>query len=138
MAANIQPIFTLTPNIGTARLVAANTASDGSGTITTVFTAGENGSRLDKITFINSQATAAASSAMVGHVFISIDNGSTWKHYNEIVIATVTRSTTVIGARVQMITGGLILKTGYLVGVTISVYASAADQTDVIAEGGNY
>ena len=47
---NTSPIFTLVPNVGFARLAAANTARDGSGTVTTIFTAGTEGSLLNKIT----------------------------------------------------------------------------------------
>ena len=53
MPANIAPIFVLTPNIGFGRITAANTTSDGSGALITIFTAGANGSRLDFISIIN-------------------------------------------------------------------------------------
>lgn len=133
------PQFTTTPNVGFARLTAANTTSDGSGTIATVFTTPSTGSRVDRVTFTNSQATAAASSAMVGKVFISDTAGANYRMYQEVVIVTITRSTTVIGARNQItFPGGLILKSGQLIGVTQSVYASAADQQDVVAEGGDF
>lgn len=54
MAANVQPIFTKTPNESHALCTAANTASDGSGNITTptsylVWTAGADGAFLDEV-----------------------------------------------------------------------------------------
>ena len=61
MPPNTTPIFTLTPNIGLASVAAANTASDGSGTLVTLFTAGVNGSRLNSIICRNAQASPAAS-----------------------------------------------------------------------------
>lgn len=49
MAANTIPIFPVTPNVSWGNLAAANTAKDGTGTVTTVFTAGTNGSKIDQI-----------------------------------------------------------------------------------------
>lgn len=139
MAANTSPIFPISPNIGFARLAAANTASDGSGTLATLFTAGSEGSRVDYITWINSQATAAASTAMVGRVFLTDTSGNNPRLIAEIAIATATRSTTVIGAT-QTITfqGGLVLDSGQLIKVCQSAYAGAQDQFDVIARGADY
>jgi len=139
MAANTSPIFTLTPNIGFARGVAANTASDGSGTIYTVFTAGADGSRLDRITARNSQITAAASTAMVIRVYISDTAGANYRLYAEQAMATATRSTTAVGATTTFnFIGGLILASGQLVAVSQSAYAGAQDQMDYIAEGGDF
>jgi len=139
MPANTSPIFTLTPNTSTVALAAANTASDGSGVITTLFTAGANGSRVERVTFINSQLAAAVSTANVGKVFISHDAGVTWFLYAEIAIPAVTRSTSAIGARQQIVfSNGLILETGHLLGATIAVYAGVQDRTNVNAEGGDY
>lgn len=139
MTANTVPIFTLTPNTARLRLSAANTARDGSGTIGTAFTAGSNGSRVDRITFTSAQATAAANSAMVGRVFVSDTSGANYRLYQEIVISAVTASNTVVGARSQIVfPGGLMLLSGQLVGAIISVYAGAQDQIDVVTEGGDY
>ena len=52
MPANTSPIFPLTPNIAFARLTAANAATDGTGTVATVFTAGPDGARLDTISLV--------------------------------------------------------------------------------------
>jgi hypothetical protein len=121
------------------RIAAANTASDGSGTINTCFTAGTNGSRVDSIIFTNSQTTAAASSAMVGKVFVTDTSGLNPMLLVEIALPTITRSTTVIGqSQTISFANGLILKSGQLLRATISVYAGAQDQTDVIARGGDY
>lgn len=49
MVANTSPIFALTPQIGLATITAANTATDGTGTVNTVFTASTDGSRVDFI-----------------------------------------------------------------------------------------
>lgn len=139
MAANTTPIFPLTPNIGFARLSAANTARDGSGSITTVFTAGANGSRVDQIIWTSAQATAAANSAMVGRIFVTDTSGTNPRLIGELAISAVTASNTAIGAQqIYTFVGGLVLASGQLIKVCQSVYASAADQMDVIAKGADY
>jgi hypothetical protein len=139
MAANVQPIFTLTPNAATANIAAANTARDGSGTLVTLFTAGTNGSRIDFIVFTSSQATAGASSARVQRVFLTDTSGLNPRLISEIVLPAVTASTTAIGATATItFTNGLVIKSGQIVKVAQSVYVSAADNTDVLARGGDY
>lgn len=139
MAANTAPIFVLTPNIGLGRLAAANTARDGSGTITTVFTAGADGSRIETITFNSAQAAAAASTAMVGRIFISDTAGTNHRLLQEIAIPTATPSLTAVGATVTMVfPGGLTIPSGTILSATISVYAGVQDQFDVIVRGGDY
>jgi len=139
MAANTQPIFTLTPNAATATIVAANTARDGSGTLVTLFTAGTNGSRLDFVVFTSSQTTAGASSARVQRIFLTDNTGANPRLIAEVVLPAVTASATAIGATATVtFTNGLVIASGQIVKVTQSVYASAADNTDCLARGGNY
>lgn len=75
MAMNTTPIFTLTPNIGFANLVAANanTALDGTGTVSTCYTAGANGSFVTNL-IVKSSTTTATSTA--GTLRVWINNGS--------------------------------------------------------------
>lgn len=84
MAANTSPIFTATSNISAATISAANTKSDGSGTIGTdifkAFTAdATNGSYVSNIRFsLTASVAATASTATVLRVFISnITSGAT-------------------------------------------------------------
>lgn len=139
MPANINPIFTLNGNFTIARIAAANTASDGSGALVTVVTAGSNGSRVDGIRFRNSQTTAAASSAMVHRVFLTDTAGANPRLIAEVATATATRSTTAVGAT-SIITFDqpVIMKSGQIMSVCQSVYASAADQFDAIPYAGDY
>lgn len=139
MPANTNPIFTLTPNVQLVSSAAANTASDGSGTLITIFTAGANGSLLESITFRNAQATAALSSAMVGKVFVTDTAGANPRLIDEVAIAAATRSVSVVGASsVINFLNGLPLASGQLVKVTTSVYAGAQDLVHVTAKGGDY
>lgn len=71
MTANTQPIFTLTPHVSWGAITTANTAMDGTGTVTTIFTAGTNGSYISKI-IIKFQGS---STATVVRFFVN--NGST-------------------------------------------------------------
>jgi hypothetical protein len=139
MAANTTPIFILNGNFTPGRIAAANTASDGSGALVTTVTAGSNGTRVDGVRFRNSQTTAAASSAMVHRIFLSDTGGANFKLIGEVVTATATRSTTVIGATsIYTFDQPIIMKSGSLMSVCQSVYASAADQFDACAFAGDY
>jgi hypothetical protein len=72
MTANTAPIFTLTPNaVISPAVTAANTATDGTGNTTTIFTGGANGSMLRGIVF---KATGT-NAATVARIFLN--NGST-------------------------------------------------------------
>lgn len=139
MPANTQPIFILTPSIGMVRITTGNTASDGTGTLFTAFTAGTNNSRVESVTFINSQTTMAASTAMVGKVFITDTSGLNPMLLQEITMPTITRTTAVIGQTQTIFFGtGLLLKSGQLVKVVTSIYNGPQDQVDVIVRGGDY
>lgn len=49
MPANVNPIFPITPKIGSGKVLTANTATDGTGTTVEVFVAGANGAKIDQI-----------------------------------------------------------------------------------------
>lgn len=139
MPANTAPIFTLTPNIGLASVNAANTASDGSGTLVTLFTAGLNGSRVERIRYSNSQNAAAASSAMVIRFFLTDNAGANPKLLAEVSLGTATRTVSVVGASgIYTFTNGLVIPSGALIKVIQSVYAGVQDLMHYIAEGGDY
>lgn len=139
MAANQKPIFILTGNFTPGRIAAANTASDGSGTLVTIVTAGTDGTRVDGVRFRNSQATAAASSNMVHRVFLTDTGGANPRLVGEVATATATRSATAIGAT-SIITFDqpIIMLSGQLLRVCQSVYVGVQDQFDAVAYAGNY
>lgn len=139
MAANTIPIFTKQGNFTPARIAAANTAADGSGTLVTLVTAVTDGTRVDGVRFINSQATAAASGAKVLRIFLTDTGGINPRLIGEVAMAAATRSTTVIGATsIYTFDQAIIMKSGQLISVCMSVYAGAQDQTDAIAYAGDY
>lgn len=139
MAVNISPIFIRQGNSIPARIAAANTASDGSGTLVTLITAGTDGTRVDGVRFRNSQATAAASSAMVHRVFLSDTSGANPRLIGEVATAAATRSTIAVGAT-SIITFDqpIIMRSGQVMSVCQSVYAGVQDQFDAIEFAGDY
>ena len=139
MASNTQPIFIKQGNTLSARIAAANTASDGSGTLVTMVTAAVDGTRVDGVRFRNSQATAAASSAMVHRIFLSDTTGANFRLIGEVVTATATRSTTVIGATsIYTFDQPVIMLSGQVMSVAQSVYAGVQDQFDAMPYAGDY
>lgn len=135
MAANTTPIFTLTPNCPVVTMSTANTARDGSGSLTTLFTAGSNGSLLSKITFTQSATAVGASTACVCRIFVTDTSGANPTLRGEVAVAAVTSSNSAIGATGTFtFTDGLVLKSGQIVKVTTSVSQNIA----VVGEGGDY
>jgi len=140
MPPNKEPVFALTPNCPTASLgTTPNTASDGSGTLIDLFTAGANGSRVDEIRFINAQAAPALSSAMLGKMFITDSAGANPRYHDEVAIAAATRAAGTVGAKQTIaFPGGLHLAAGQKIKVCQSVYAGVQDLMHATARGGDF
>ena len=139
MAANTTPIFIKQGNLSPARLTGANTTSDASTTtnLVTVVTATTDGTRIDGVRFRNSQATAAASSAMVHRIFWY--NGTNYRLMGEVATAAATRSVSAVGATsIYSFDQPILLKTGESLLVGQSVYAGAQDQFDACPFSGDY
>jgi sugar lactone lactonase YvrE len=142
MAANINPIFVLTPNVGTATVTTANTTRDLSSTTNAalLFTAGTDGSRVDTITFVHSSASQTqASVAAVGRIWITTSAaGANPRLLSEVALPVATPSATAAGQS-QTITfaNGLFLASGQFLWCAISA-TQTSGQYDVIARGGNY
>jgi hypothetical protein len=137
MPANTAPIFTLTPDVqwGTTALTTANTAKDGTGTVLTVFTAGANGSYVQRIRF----RPAGTNVQTVARVFIN--NGSTNATaannilWDEITIAATSISETTAQSTFE-IPLNYALPAGYVLNVTIGTTIAAGLYVSVI--GGDY
>lgn len=136
---NTIPVFTIKGNMLPVIIAAANTASDGSGTLVTALTAGANGSRVDGFKVTNGQATAAGSSAMVVRAFVTDAAGANPRLVGEVALVAATRSVSAIGATNTLIfSPALILETGQQLKVAQSVYAGVQDLNSVIVYGGDY
>ena len=138
MAANITPIFVLAGNIKPARIAAANTAADGSGTLVTLITAGASGSRVDGVRF-RSTAVFATSTANVHRIFLSDTAGTNDRLIGEVATATATRSITAVGATsIFTFDQPIIMLSGQIMSVVQSRFDSVADQFDACPFAGDY
>ena len=100
--------FVATPKVGLATISTANTSLTGSGTIGTVFSAGANGSRIERCVV---KATGTTTSGMVR---LFIHNGTASTLLTEIPVAPVTPSGTLPAFETTMVfDGGLVIPTGY-------------------------
>lgn len=131
------PKFTDTPVLASVHVAAANLASDGSGTLVTLFTVPTGGMLLQSVTAINAQATQAASSAMLIKIFASDTGGANPRAIEEFTLAAATRAATVLGATATK-TMNYTAKAGQIIYVTQSIYAGVADQNSITLRGGEF
>jgi hypothetical protein len=135
MAANTTPIFPLTPAIGWANLVTANTAKDGTGTVGTIFTAGANGGI---VATLKARATGT-NTASVLRIFIN--NGSTNATpannslYMELSLPGTTLTEVAAQNDLELLLN-LPLPAGYKLNAVIGTTVAASWQ--ITAVGGNY
>lgn len=151
MAANIDPIYTLVPNVGTTRITAQQATSgrsDGGGTIATdiflAFTAGSNGSFVRDIK-IKPAATAAATAttATAIRVYISTQgSGATTsantKLVDEVAVPSVTAASTTTPVPTFSVPLNFAIPSGtfILVGSGAAIAANTEFHVEVI--GGDY
>ena len=129
MATN--PAFISNARIGRASLSAANTATDGTGTITDLITGVAAGTRVLEIV---TQGTATTVAALVN---LFLWDGTNWDLFDQVTIAAATGSNTVKGNRVSTTYQNLVLPNSTAkLGCTISV-APTSGTVRVIALGGD-
>ena len=121
------PQFSNAIQNGKASISVANTGRDGSGTIVDFFTAGERGSRVDKIKVIAPNTTTA------GIVRIYIHNGTAYFLWKEVLVSAITVSATVAGF-VSEIVADCVLQRGWKMGAA----PHNAEGFVVHAEGGDF
>lgn len=138
MAANKEPIYTRTPQIewGAAAITAANTAKDGTGTVTTVFTAdATEGSFVERVRF----RAAGSNVATVGRIFIN-NGASNATPANNILFAEITLPITTLSEVSALpefeVPLNLGLPPGYKVNVVLGTAVAAGYY--VSAVGGKY
>ena len=137
MPANTQPIFTLTPDVswGASALTTANTAKDGTGTVLTVFTAGANGSYIQRLR-VRPSGTAVQT---VLRLFINNGGANSTPANNilfdEITIPATTVSETTAQSSFE-IPLNFAIQAGYKLNVTIGTSVAAGLYVSVI--GGDY
>jgi hypothetical protein len=125
------PAFISTPRIGRCSLSTANTATDGTGTITDLITGVAAGTR---VLSINVQGTATTVAALVN---IFLYDGTNYDLFDQFTISATTGSTTVKGYRLVTAYTDLVLpSTSHKLGATISV-APSSGTVRVAAFGGD-
>jgi hypothetical protein len=139
MPANTAPIFTLTPEVSwTTNMTVANTGNLSAGTSYAVFTAGANGSYVQKIRFRH-QSTNTNNVATMARVFIN--NGSSTGTaanntiWDEITIAANTASQIAASTNYELPLN-FALPAGYIIYCTLGTAVVAGIQATVI--GGDY
>lgn len=88
----LDPVFPKTPQFAVATVTAANTNNDGTGEITTLLTAGDEGSLITNL-HCNRGGTSTATQV---RLFISLNNGTTWKLLDVRLLAAYTVSPTTL------------------------------------------
>ena len=137
MPANTSPIFSLTPvtQWGTTAITTANTAKDGTGTVLLVYTAGTNGSYVQRVRF----RPSGTSVQTVARLFIN--NGSTNATaannilFDEITLSAITISETAAQPSFE-IPMNFALPAGYKLNITIGTTVAAGWYVSAI--GGDY
>ncbi len=134
MSANINPIFTLSANLGVGVPSGANTGRDGTGTLTTVLTAGNNGTMVERVTGLAQTTTTAGMVRL-----FTVDPSSNKYLYEELLTTAVTPSGTAVAATVQSskITPStpLVIPSGWALKGTIN---NASETWNIFAEGGDF
>lgn len=127
MATN--PSFLSTARIGRASLSIANTATDGTGTITDLLVGVAAGTR---VLSINVQGTATTVASLVN---LFVNDGTSWKLYDQVTVSATTGSTTAKGYRLVTPYTDLVLPSAsWKVGCTLTV-APTSGTVEVLAHG---
>ena len=136
MAANDKPIFPLVPRVSWAAITAANTTTNGTGTVVTVFTAGAEGARVDSI------VCKALGTNVATVLRLLLNNGSAnTTAANNTLIAEVALPAT-DASNVNVISGEIVLQINRSIDADFRVYAvlgtAVASGWQLTAFGGNY
>jgi hypothetical protein len=125
------PAFISTPRIGRASLSAANTATDGTGTINDLIAGASAGTR---VLSINVQGTATTVASLVN---IFLWDGTQWDLFDQITISATTGSNTAKGYRLVTAYTDLVLPSAsWKLGATLTV-APTSGTVRVAAFGGD-
>lgn len=89
MAANTNPVFTLTPVVGMVQISTINTARDGSGTMGTLITGATDGTRIRRI---DMKATVTTTAGMLRFF---MHDGTNTRLWFEVPVSAATPSATV-------------------------------------------
>lgn len=136
MAAGTTPIFTITPrSSGVSSGTSANTAKDGTGTVATVFTAGAQGAKIERVFMQH----LGSNTATVLRFFVNNGSSNTVATNNSLVheegFASWSNSETAASTS-GVWYANLILPAGYKLNVVTATAIASGIQ--VTSEGGDY
>ena len=153
MPANINPIFTLTPNVGTVQIPTTNAQvkSDGTSAGTTVdvvykaFTAGTNGSYVDQIVFSPVATTAANTIATTLRAYLSTIaapgatiGGTDTFLLGEITVPICAAGSLTVAAPNYTMPVSKVIPTGMYIHVSQATAQTATTFWQAVVFGGNY
>lgn len=149
MPANTAPIFSLTPNVGSVSITqaAANTSSAGGGTVGTdifkVFTAGADGSFVQRIRFMSVATAPTTGVATTLRVFLSsVGSGSTTAAntflIGEISVPAIASDAATAATNFYDFIVNAAIPTGMFIHVTQHVAQTANQNWIATAFGGDY
>lgn len=122
------PVFTSTPHVEVTAIATANATRNGTGTIATVFTAGANGSRVDRI-IIHATVTTTA-----GAIRLYLYNGTTYFLWKEVDVSAIT-----VGASTEAFNATVVLDNFFLPGTSgfnrIAASTEAAENHNITVMG---
>lgn len=121
-----EPVFAVTPRIGTVNIATANTNRDGTGTVATLITGASTGTRIAEIV-IKARVTTTA-----GQVRVFLHDGTSFFFFDEIAVAAATPSNSVQSIRVRSTYDNLVLPNASW---SIRVSTHNAESIDVTALG---
>jgi hypothetical protein len=143
MAANTSPIFTLTPHIGwgstdpangnaNGPLLTANTAMDGTGSVLAIFTAGSNGSYVQRI------IARAVGTNVASVLRVFINNGSANStQANNVLVGEVTLPATAANAAAALqpieMPLNFALPAGYVINVCLGTTVASGYRVSCVA-----
>lgn len=140
MPANVEPVYTLTPQNGQGSLGAANTGADLSSNAALVFTGGTNGSLLVEVRIKYLPGTSTV--ATVARLWLN-NNGTLSTTTNNSLISEITMAaitTTQVAATIdtvfQLPRNGLFLKASNRIYVTVGTWSTGTFM--ISAYGGDY
>ncbi len=110
------PKFASTPRFEFARVAAANTNRDGTGTIVSLITGVAAGTRVTSITAVAEVTTTAG----MFRIWSTVDAGTTWRLFDELPVPALTPSASVPAWRIRRTYDDLILRSAsHIIGITM-------------------
>lgn len=129
-----QAQYAATPKLGIGQVSVANTNRDGTGTITTIFWAGANGSRIDAIDL------KAVGTTTAGMIRLFIHDGADARLLTEVPVTAITPSATLPSWEAQLNTNSMSQVLPIILSTNYSLRASTekAETFNIIAQGGDF